>query len=219
MQEAKKPRGRTRSKAAEAAVLDAAYRLLAQKGLHAVTVEAIAVESKVSKATIYKWWLNRASIIMSAFLREALTAFPYPDRIAAETVIARVQHMCEQFQGPMGRMMAALISEGQSDPVIAEEFRQGYIQKRRAEGVQIVQSSIQDGIVRQADPQVILDVLYAPLYYRLLVGHQPLTMDFVQEYLDLVMHGIFTTNQSAAPAPKVASRARRKGAQTPRAQG
>jgi len=209
MQEAKKPRGRTRSKEAEAAVLDAAYRLLAQKGLHAVTVEAIAAESKVSKATIYKWWPNRASIIMSAFLRESLTAFPYPDRIALEVVIARLQHMRMQFQGPVGRMMAALISEGQSDPVIAEEFREGYVKKRRAEGVQIVQSSIQDGIVRQADPQVILDVLYAPLYYRLLVGHQPLTMAFVQEYLDLVMHGILT-DQRAAVAPKKASRPRRK---------
>jgi AcrR family transcriptional regulator len=190
MEDSKKTRGRTRSKEAEEAVLNAAYRLLVDRGLQAATVDAIAAESKVSKATIYKWWPNRAAIIMSAFLRESLVAIPYPKRLALEVVLERLRNMSGQFEGPVGRLMAALIAEGQSDPAIAEEFREGYIKQRRAEGVQIVESSIQDGTVRDADPQVILDVLYAPLYYRLLVGHQPLSPAFVQEYLDLVMRGI-----------------------------
>jgi len=208
MEDVKKPRGRTRSKAAEVAVLDATYRLLTQQGLHAVTIEAIALESKVSKATIYKWWPNRAAIIMSAFLRESLIAIPYPDHLALEVVLERLRNMSVQFRGPVGRMMAALIAEGQSDPAIAEAFRVDYIQKRRTEGVQIVQSSIADGIVRQADPQIILDVLYAPLYYRLLVGHQPLTPEFVQAYLDLVMRGILADRRSAPEPAKAASRSR-----------
>ena len=203
MEDAKRMRGRTRSKEAEAAVLDAAYRLLAEKGLQAATVDAIAAESKVSKATIYKWWPHRAAIIMSAFLRESLFAIPYPDQLALEVVLERLRNMSEQFRGPVGRMMAALIAEGQSDPAIAEEFREGYINRRRAEGVQIVNSSIQDGTIRKADPQVILDVLYAPLYYRLLVWHQPLTPGFVQDYLDLVMRGILANpNPNPNPNPK-----------------
>ena len=48
--------------------------------------------------------------------------------------------------------------------------------------------------MRNADPEVILDVLYAPLYYRLLVGHQTLTPKFVREYLDLAMHGVLSEN-------------------------
>ena len=212
MEDAKKPRGRTRSKEAEEAVLKAAYRLLAEKGLQAATVDAIAAESKVSKATIYKWWPNRAAIIMTAFLRESLVALPYPKQLALEVMLERLHNMSTQFQGPVGRMMAALIAEGQSDDAIAEEFREGYIMQRRAEGVQIVQSSIQDGTVRDADPKVILDVLYAPLYYRLLVGHQPLSPAFVQEYLDLVMRGILVppNDPRAANSPAAAPPAARK---------
>lgn len=188
--EKKRSPGRARSKKAEEAVLNAAYKLLLERGLQATTVEAIAGESKVSKATIYKWWPNRASIIMSAFLRESLIAIPYPDVLSLDSVIQRLMQMSEQFSGPIGGMMAALIAEGQSDPALAHEFREGYINARRAEGVRMVQSSIADGIVRDADPQVILDVLYAPLYYRLLVGHQPLTEEFVRQYLELAMRGI-----------------------------
>ena len=75
---AKVSRGRKRSAEAEKAVLDAAYDLLLHQGLQATTVEAIATRAKVSKATIYKWWPNRASVIMSAFLRESQHALPYP---------------------------------------------------------------------------------------------------------------------------------------------
>lgn len=196
---ARKPRGRTRSKEAEEAVLGAAYRLLAEKGLQAATVDAIAAESKVSKATIYKWWPNRAAIIMSAFLQESLHAIPYPEQFELQAVLRRLGQMSDEFRGPTGRMMAALIAEGQSDPAIAEEFREGYIKKRRAEGVQIVKASMADGTIRAADPQVVLDVLYAPLYYRLLVGHQPLTAGFVREYLDLVMRGILSNPDTRPP--------------------
>ncbi len=185
-----RPRGRARSKVAEEAVLDAAYKLLSEQGLQATTVEAIAAESKVSKATIYKWWPNRAAIIMSAFLRESLVAIPYPDALSLDAVVERVMNMSEKFRGPIGRMMAALIAESQLDPALAREFQAGYINARRAEGVRIVKTSIAQGIVRRADPQVVLDVLYAPLYYRLLIGHQPLSAKFVREYLQLAMHGI-----------------------------
>jgi AcrR family transcriptional regulator len=191
--EGKRHRGRTRSKEAEEAVLDAAYALLSEHGLQATTVDAIATRSKVSKATIYKWWPNRAAIIMSAFRREAQVATPYPDRLSLDTVIDRVQNMSAQFRGPLGRMMAALIAEGQSDPALAEAFREDYIRARREEGVRIVRLSIEQGIVRKADPEVILDVLYAPLYYRLMVGHQALSPQFVREYLDLAMHGVLNS--------------------------
>ncbi len=201
--ESKRPRGRARSKEAEEAVLDAAYSLLSEHGLQATTVDAIAARSKVSKATIYKWWPNRAAIIMSAFRRESLIAIPYPNRLSLDVVIDRLLNMSEQFRGPLGRMMAALIAEGQSDPALAEAFREGYIRARREEGIRIVESSIADGTVRDADPDVILDVLYAPLYYRLLVGHKTLTPKFVREYLDLAMHGVLNkgVNLNASHAP------------------
>lgn len=210
----RRPRGRTRSKEAEEAVLAAAYRLLNERGLRMTTVDAIAAESGVSKATIYKWWPNRAAIIMSAFLRESLVALPYPESMSIDAVFDRVQHMSSQFCGPIGRMMAALIAESQSDPALAEAFREDYINARREEGVRIVQSSIDAGLVRRADPQVVLDVLYAPLYYRLLVGHQPLTPSFVRKYLELVMNGILATDaELEAEVDKPAKRraaARRK---------
>ncbi|NYT66133.1 TetR/AcrR family transcriptional regulator [Alcaligenaceae bacterium] len=186
----KRPRGRPRSKGAEDAVLDATYRLMSEKGLKLTTIESIAAESKVSKATIYRWWPNRAAVIMSAFLRASRNLLPYPEGFTEESMQNRLASMGKEFLGPIGKMMAALIAEGQSDPVFSEAFGAGYINARREEGVNAINDAIDSGRIRKADPHTILDVIYAPLYYRLLLGHQPLSDAFVQEYLDLVMHGM-----------------------------
>lgn len=199
-------RGRKRSVEAERAVLDAAYRLLLEQGLHATTMEAIATAAGVSKATIYKWWPNRASVIMTAFLREAGQALPYPEELQLDSIFARLLKMAEEFCGPMGTMISALIAEGQSDPEIAQAFRDGYVSARRQQGVEIVRDAIARGLIKPGDPDVVLDILYAPLYYRLLVGHKPLTRAFVREHVDLVMQGLLGPNGTVPELTRTRSR-------------
>jgi len=198
-------RGRKRSTAAEKAVLDAAFDLLSRKGLQATTVEAIASKAKVSKATIYKWWPNRAAVIMSAFLREGRDALPYPDELETESIVERLYMMAMQFHGPIGSMVCALIAEGQSDPEIAQAFREGYIFARRQQGVELVKQAIKKKLIRKADPNVVLDLLYAPLYYRLLLGHQPLSEAFIREHVSLALSGIMLPKQPRSGRPKRSS--------------
>jgi AcrR family transcriptional regulator len=197
----KLPRGRKRSPEAEKAVLDATYDLLLREGLQATTVEAIATRAKVSKATIYKWWPNRASVIMSAFLREARYALPYPEELEPKNIFDRLHTMAMEFHGAIGSMICALIAEGQSDPEIAQAFREGYVFARRQQGVELVKRAIAKKLIRKADPDVVLDLLYAPLYYRLLVGHQPLSEAFIREHVTLALNGILPA-KDVVPPPK-----------------
>jgi AcrR family transcriptional regulator len=64
-------RGRPRDEGTHKAILSAAYDLLLENGFDAVTVDKIAERAKVSKATIYKWWSNKAAVIMDSFLSTA----------------------------------------------------------------------------------------------------------------------------------------------------
>lgn len=179
---------RTRSgPRAEEAILDAAYELLLEQGLEATTVEAIAAKAGVSKVTVYKWWPNRAAVIMSAFLRKSANVLPYPEDFQLDQVEDRLLRMTESFRGATGTAMAALIAAGQLDPEIAQAFRDGYINARRQQGVEIVRAAIEAGEIRPADPDVVLDLLYAPLYFRLMVGHKPLDDAAVREHVRLAL--------------------------------
>lgn len=184
-------RKRTRtSPRSEPAILDAAYELLLTKGLEATTVEAIASRAGVSKVTIYKWWPNRAAVVMSAFLRKSGNVLPYPKDFGIEQVEDRLLRMAKEFRGATGAAIAALIAEGQFDPEIAEAFRNGYVNARRESGIEIVERAIEAGVIRKADPDVTLDLLYAPLYFRLMVGHRPLSDEAVREHVQLVLRAL-----------------------------
>jgi AcrR family transcriptional regulator len=55
---------RTRSVSAHQKVLDAALELVSQRGVEATSMDAIARESGVSKATIYKHWADKDALLL-----------------------------------------------------------------------------------------------------------------------------------------------------------
>src|SRR5947209_10790505 len=55
---------RTRSASAHRKVLDAALELVAERGLEATSMDAIAEKSGVSKATIYKHWADKEALLL-----------------------------------------------------------------------------------------------------------------------------------------------------------
>ena len=174
--------GRPRSERAHRAILQAANDLLESEGFAALTVEAIAERAGVSKATIYRWWPNRAAVVMDGFLSIVSSEVPFPHTgHAREDIRIHMRRLAEAFSGKIGRTVAALIAEGQSDPELAEALRSRWLSVRRKEAREILELGIERGELREdIDQEVAVDVLYGPIYYRMLVGHAPLDDDFAE---------------------------------------
>jgi AcrR family transcriptional regulator len=157
-----------------------------------VTVEAIAERAGVSKATVYRWWPNRAAVVMDGFLSIVSSQVPFPHTgRAREDIRIHMRRLAEAFSGKIGSTVAALIAEGQSDPELAEALRSRWLSVRREEARDILELGIERGELRDdIDPEVAVDVLYGPIYYRLLVGHAPLDNDFADALADHVFAGL-----------------------------
>ena len=184
--------GRPRSERAHRAILQAANDLLESEGFAALTVEAIAERAGVSKATIYRWWPNRAAVVMDGFLSIVSSEVPFPHTgHAREDIRIHMRRLAEAFSGKIGRTVAALIAEGQSDPELAEALRSRWLAVRRAEAREILELGIERGELREDfDLEVAVDVLYGPIYYRILVGHAPLDDDLADALADHIFAGL-----------------------------
>jgi AcrR family transcriptional regulator len=187
-----RPPGRPRSERARRAILEAANELLDREGFAAMTVEAIAERAGVSKATVYRWWPNKAAVVMDGFLSTVSSEVPFPHTgYAREDIRLHMRRLIKAFGGKMGRTVAALIAEGQADPELAEALRSRWLSVRRAEAKEILERGIARGELREdLDPEVAVDSLYGPIYYRLLVGHAPLDEDFADVLADHVFAGL-----------------------------
>jgi hypothetical protein len=84
-----------------------------------------------------------------------------------------------------------LIAAAQSDPEIAAAVVKTVIQPRVDLCVERIEKAQQAGAVRRdLDPRDIVELLYAPLYYRLLLHTRPVTTDQVDTVLKLSFSGI-----------------------------
>ncbi|MEO0378276.1 MAG: TetR/AcrR family transcriptional regulator [Cyanobacteria bacterium P01_A01_bin.17] len=178
-----KTSGRPRSAASEQAILAAAWRLLQQGSVKNVSIEAIAREAGVGKATIYRWWPSKAAVFVDAFLAKFTPKGAFLEtESASEAIIQQMAAVVDVFSGEAGRIVAEIIAEGQSDPVALESFCDRFLQPRRQAAKAVIERGIQSGeLASGLNLEVVIDALYGPIYYRLLVKHQPLNDTFAKE--------------------------------------
>jgi AcrR family transcriptional regulator len=175
--------GRPRSAESRAAILDTTWKLLETMTLRDLSIEAIARESGVGKTTIYRWWPNKTAVVMDAFFEKLSPAIQFPkSKSAAEAIAAQIGLLIKAFSGDYGRIVAQIIAEGQACPETLSSYRDRFLYPRREAAKAIIQKGIDQGeFDAQLDPELAIDLLYGPIYSRLLIGHLPLNQSFAKE--------------------------------------
>lgn len=188
------PRGRPRSEKARKAILEAAAELLLDRGLAAVSMDAVAVRAGVSKATIYRWWPTKETLALDALYTQWAAAAPAPSDTGSlrGDLLELLQPWMRLIRtGPYARVIAALITEARTDPTFGAEYQRSFVQPRRDQAREIFARGIKRGeIPSDLDLEVALDLIYGPLYHRMLHGHAPLDDAFVRAAIDMALAGI-----------------------------
>lgn len=187
-----KKKGRPRNVATEKAILAASYDLLLENGFGTITVEKIAERAKVSKATIYKWWPNKAAVVMDGFLSAAMSRLPVPDTGSViNDIVIQVSNLARFLTSREGKVINELIAEGQFDLKLAEEYRSRYFNPRRLDSRRILERGVQRGeLKKDLDLELCIDLIYGPLFYRLLVTGEKLDESFIRVLIHYAFEGI-----------------------------
>jgi AcrR family transcriptional regulator len=196
-----KTRGRHRSLEAEASILKAALDLLERKPLREVTADAIARKAGVSKATIYKWWPNKSLVALDAYLGGMTERVIMPDTGSAETdFTVQLKSVTTFYKSPLGRLFGQFIAEGQSDPGFLALFRERFLYARRDAARVMWRRGVDRGEIRkEIDSEIVLDLIYGPMVFRLLAGHGSLNDHESEAMVKAVFGGV---RQPGSRSPK-----------------
>jgi AcrR family transcriptional regulator len=158
-------------------VLAAAADLLVSGGIDAVTMEAIAARAQVSKATVYKWWPSRAHVMLeSLFSRTQYTTVVEEGAPLAAVLTSQLTALTVLFrETESGPLMADLVAAAQADPDIRAALDEQWLRPRRRIGEGLLRAAVERGeLDPRTDVSVAVDQLFGPVYYRLLMRHEPL---------------------------------------------
>ena len=188
---------RPRDEDARARILQASLEALEVLGYPGVTCEAIADRAGASKATIYRWWPHKEAVMLEALRESVAQELPVPDSGSLkEDIRIQLHNFVKLLNSSRGRVFKGFIAAAQSDPKVAAAFLSIWVLPRREfarRGIDRYQSELRPGL----DMGVVLDSLYGPLYYRLLIEHEALTIAFADQVTELVWAGIADTSRDS----------------------
>jgi len=181
-----------RSDRARKAILTAALELSQDPGFLATSVEAIARRAGVGKQTIYRWWPSKGAVVLDAIDELAEPALPYPDTgdIVAD-LNSQMSVVASLLSGTVGQPFAGLIAAAQSDPALSKGILERIFEPRVIACRERLAAAQRAGQLRaDADLDEVIELLYGPLYYRLMFRNAAITPRQPAQILGLTFGGL-----------------------------
>lgn len=156
--------GAVRTAARRSAILDAVHELLADVGYAALSIDAVAARAGASKATIYRHWQDKRSLVSAALVARAAShpAMPSDAVDLREDLVRLVALLAGIAEHEDVAALVSLLGAAQQDPVIAETVRVTALDRRRQDCRDVVQRAIGRGELSSAS--------LAPLLFELVLG-------------------------------------------------
>jgi AcrR family transcriptional regulator len=178
MTDARPRRGRPRDADVDRRILAAARETVAAQGYAGLSIDAVAERAGVAKTTLYRRWPTKARLVADLVSRMQDEArLTETDDIVADLtrLTAGIAASLSAVGAPLVADLTAAIAR---DPDFGETMRERWAQLRRV-AVQVLGRAVERGALSPGfDPEVVVDQLAGPLYYRLLFTGDPLTAEY-----------------------------------------
>jgi AcrR family transcriptional regulator len=158
---------RTRSASAHRKVLHAALELLAERGVDATSMDAIAQRSGVSKATIYKHWADKDALLLEVMA----DIHGLHRRPAFDTGDVRADMIAVLSYRPEGaevreRIMPHFMAYSARNPSFGNAWRNMVMEPPRRELKRLIKRGIEAGeLPARLDRELCLTLLLGPMMY------------------------------------------------------
>ncbi|TDC01828.1 TetR/AcrR family transcriptional regulator [Micromonospora fluostatini] len=183
------------------AIRRALMQELAAAGYGRLSIEAVARRAGVSKTAIYRRWSSKLELVLEVVSATAGRKLPTLDtgslRGDLELLFGVVVHA-------LGHPLAAqiipdLLAEAARNPQIDETLQQVLRAQQQEIGGRLVDRAIRRGeLPPETDPDLAVDLVAGPLYWRLAIARTPLT----EEYLGSLVDSVVTALGASATVPR-----------------
>jgi AcrR family transcriptional regulator len=187
-----RPPGRPRSEEAHEAILTAAVALIREVGYDTVTMEGIAAKAGVGKATVYRRWKDKETLVIEAIGR-IVAAFPVPDTGTLRGDLqALLRIALGMYRDPAsGALLSGLVAAMARSERIAQAIRGGFVGTWLETVRAVLERAAARGDLRAGvDAGFASDLLSAPFFYRFLLTGEPVDEPLAARVVDAVMRAI-----------------------------
>lgn len=166
----------------------ATIEVLAEQGLPGLSVENVATRAGVNKTTIYRRWPALADLVTEAVGEAQRTRIPIPDTGSlAGDLRALLQGALAFLESPTGQAMVHVALGTPSGGDVTKVHREVWA-ARFARLSEVIRRGVERGeLSADLDARFLLELLVAPVYFRLFVARERVDDAYVERLVDLVL--------------------------------
>jgi AcrR family transcriptional regulator len=190
-----------RSARVRAAVVAATLDELTSNGYSGLTPDSVAARAGVHKTTVYRRWRTKEALVLDAMLQQAAQTVVVPDTGSLRGDLLDLARRSAAIQtSPAGEaVVRAVAGQAHTNADMAAASQRFWATRLRLDDTIVQRAKERGEIDAHIDPELVIEALLGPLYFRLLVAGQPLTAKFIDGLVDLVHAGCIRQAQSRDP--------------------
>ncbi|MET8565175.1 TetR/AcrR family transcriptional regulator [Streptomyces flaveolus] len=158
------------------AIRAAVFEELAAVGYARMSIEGIARRAGVGKTAVYRRWRSKLHLVLDVVSAMAVTGFPVPDTGSLEGDLRLLYEVTSRaLRHPVAsQIIPDLQAEAARNPEIAQAFQKALRDGQEGVASRIVAAAEGRGELRAGvDPDLALDLISGPLYWRSVVIRSP----------------------------------------------
>lgn len=178
-------------------VLKAASVLIDRLSYDAVTIDAVARASGVSKSTLYRHWPSRQLLVLEAFTYKTnlLTKVDDTGDVARDLHAYLVALTYCLKVGGAASTVANLLAEAIRSDEFAVQFQQTLLRERRQGFLAILHRGQRRGQIRgDVDLAMVVDAVYGAIHHRLIATGQDIDGAFLRHLTSFAIDGSATSS-------------------------
>jgi AcrR family transcriptional regulator len=185
--------GRPRDPSRDGVIRAAILRLLADVGYGALTMDAVAAEAGVGKATIYRRWSGKEELFVDVVRTAEPPDAELPGTSMRDDLVALLEQL--RLRGLMARSSALLHSvfaQMKSSPKVWDAYHTIVIAPRRRKQVAILRRGQANGELRtDIDVELVNDLFIGPMLFRTIMQpNAELPEGLSEQIVDTVLEGL-----------------------------
>lgn len=186
--------GRPRDKSRDVAIEKATVELLREVGYESITMDLVALRARVSKATIYRRWKNKAALVADAVHHYAFCEMPVINTGTLRgDLIEAVSEKVRIMKSADGQLIASLMCTARNDADLSAFLLEPMSQRVSAAGSAIFDRAVLRGeIPVNAKREMVFQIVPAIVSFKVFLSREPLSRKYIESLVDDVLIPVLT---------------------------
>jgi len=175
------------------AIRNAVMNELAEVGYGRLSIEAVARRAGVGKTAIYRRWSNKLEMVLEIVSDVAGRSVPLPDTGSFAGDLALLMMIVSRAlqHRIASQIIPDLMAEAARNPQIAQTLQTALRTHQQAVGDKLVGQAVARGeLPAGTDPEIAVDLILGPLYWRLAVSRTPIGDDYLEKLSTAVISAL-----------------------------